>query len=94
MSHASRRVAPPSVYSQVPSSPPRLNSLAAPYSSGASRNPSAQYSYSNAGREETIQNVQTGAIGSDFGPYSVSHIFWLSLSPYPSQSHSKSIAQF
>ncbi|KAI5119192.1 hypothetical protein M0805_004447 [Coniferiporia weirii] len=74
MSHAPRRVAPPTVYSQVPSSPPRQSSLGgAPFNAGSQRNPpSSSYVYAQqqSGPEETAQGVQTGAIGSGYGPYS------------------------
>ena len=70
MSGAPRRVPPPQVYSQVPSSPPRGPSYNTPLNASAQqRNP-----YGRSAHEETVQGVQSGAIGGGYGPYSVCYL--------------------
>lgn len=78
MAQAHRRVAPPSVYSQVPTSPPNHGAVGGPvYSSGSYHRNARQPSYPQpqAGPEETAQGVQVGTIGGGYGPYSVSFLW-------------------
>ena len=91
-----RRVPPPAVYSQVPSSPPRQAPFGAPRSpldAATQRHPSYGHSYRPV-PEDTAQSVQTGAIGSGYGPYSVCRSLLSSSSVSPSGCLSSSSTQY